>query len=118
MRGVRRFPGLPGAELAGVDAEYTAVVELVALGYATVVFPAVEVVVHAVNGGHGRVASCTAGVNEPAGHLALVPAPVYTLLAQPHAEFAVHNAYLSRIPVRCAGLPQGHSRTLTVRECP
>ena len=45
-----------GAELAGVDAEGAAVVELVALGDAALAFPAVDVVQHAVELGHGRVA--------------------------------------------------------------
>jgi len=64
-----------------VDAEDAAVVELVTFGYAAVMFPAMEVVVHAVDGGHRRVARCAACVDEPAGHLALVPAAVFTLLA-------------------------------------
>ena len=74
------------AELAGRDAEGLAVVELVAFGEAALAaFPAVDVVAHVVDAGHGGVADRAAGLDELAGHLAFGPAPGLALLAQPPA---------------------------------
>ena len=72
---------LARAELAWVDAEHSAVVQFVSLGDAAFLFPPVDVVVHALDAGHGRVASILADVYEPTGHLALGNAEFFALAA-------------------------------------
>jgi hypothetical protein len=90
-RCVRCLPAVTGPELAGLDAERTAVVELVAFGDAALAFPAVDVVQHAAGAGHGLVAGLAPGLDESAGHRGLGPAPFLALLAQPRCEFGVHR---------------------------
>jgi hypothetical protein len=57
-------------ELGDGNLEGLAVIQLVPFrGLVVATFPAVDVVVHAVNAGHGGVAGIPAGLDQPAGLL-------------------------------------------------